>query len=422
MGDIRYDQDDIATSATGFQPDDPVVVPALTFLREGDDVVIGRHETGSYAVVPADTVDVLHRLVDGSTPREAGDWYAARYDEEIDVLSMLDDLVEIGVLDPPGTAVVPPADSKPVRWQRLGTVAFSPVAMVGYGLVLTAGVLTAWAQPDLRPDYADIFFTDYLTLVAVVLAVGQWPFIFLHEAAHALAGRRLGLATKLTFSHRLQYLVFETSMDGLVTVPRRRRWVPMLAGIGVDLIVMALLTLAAAAMREPDGSLPLAARILLAISFGTMLRILWQFFFYLRTDIYYLLSLVLGTVNLHQAATLLLRRRLRQLWRQPPPGDGEEPDIHPTDRQAARWYVWFMVLGYAITLATLVFAIVPLAVAMISEAIAELDGRAGAVNLIDSAVILALAVGQLGLVVFLAIRNRRQQAAPSRTTPAAVSR
>lgn len=411
MSEIGHDRDVPSDSVGGFALDRPVRVPALAFLREGDDVTIGRHDTGSYAVVPADAAEVLHRLAEGMTPRQAGAWYAERHDEEIDVLGMLDDLAEIGVLDPPGSAPADTPEAGPVRWQRLGAALFSPVALIGYGLLIAAGVAAMVRWPDLRPHYDQILFTDYLVVVTLVLALGQWPFVLLHEAAHALAGRRLGLPTRLALNHRLHHLVFETAMDGLVTVPRRRRLLPMLAGMGCDLVVMALLTLAAAALRDPDGSLPLAARVCLALSYGTLLRIVWQFFFYLRTDLYHLLSLVLGTIDLHGAATLLLRQRIRRLLRRPTPAGGD-PDPHPTDRRAARWYVWCMVLGYTMTLATLAFAVVPLAVTFIAEAVTELDGRAGIANLIDSAAILALTVVQFSLVAFIAIRNRRRSRRP----------
>ncbi len=416
---IGYEKDNATVPAGGFELDRPVSVPELAFLRQGDDVVIGCHSSESYAVVPADAAEVMHRLTEGMTPRQAGDWYADRYDEEIDILGLLGDLAEMGILTAPGSTDVAQdrGDIGPVRWQRLGVVLFSPVALIGYALLLVAGIVTAVAQPDLRPHYGHIFFTDYLTIVTIVLAAGQWPFIFLHEAAHALAGRRLGLRSRLTIGHRMHYLVFETAMDGLVMVPRRSRWVPMLAGMGMDLLAMALLILAAAALRNEDGTLPLVARICLAVSFGTMLRIAWQFFFYLRTDLYYLLSMLLGTIDLHGAAILLLRQRVRRLLGRTGP-TADDPDVHPTDRRVARWYVWLMVLGYAITLATLFFAIVPLAVTFITQAIADLDGRAGTANLIDSAAILALSLGQLVIVGFLAARNHRRRRERPGSTPA----
>jgi hypothetical protein len=404
----------VPTGGPVFDPDRPVHVPPLSFLPEGDGVVVGNDAADSYAVLPTDGAELLRRLAEGMTPRATAAWYADTYGEEVDLDDLLTDLAELGFVAPPDAAVpATPAVPTPVRWQRLGRALFSPPALLGYAALVAAAVTVAVAQPDLRPHYRAIFFTDYLTVVTVVLALGQWPLIALHEAAHALAGRRLGLRSRLTIGYRLQYLVFETVMDGLVTVPRRKRWVPMLAGLGADLVVMALLTLAAAALREPDGSLPLLARLCLALSFGALLRVAWQFFFYLRTDLYYLLSLVLGTVDLHGSASVLLRHRLRRLTGRPGL-DRQWAQRHPTDRRAARWYSWVMVVGYAVTLATLVFAIVPAGVHFFVEAVAELDGRHGTANLIDSAVVLALSVAELAFVGYLAVRTRRR----ARTAPA----
>ncbi|KWV31820.1 hypothetical protein [Micromonospora rifamycinica] len=417
-GHAGTDQVTAPAGVPDFDPDRQVQVPSLSFLPEGDGVVVGNAAADSYAVLPVDGAELLRRLSEGMTPRAAAAWYADTYGEEVDIAELLVDLAELGLVTLPDTTgptttSAPAAASAPVRWQRLGRALFSPVALLAYAALVVAAVVVAVAQPDLRPHYRAIFFTDYLTVVTIVLAVGQWPLIALHESAHALAGRRLGLRSRLTIGYRLQYLVFETVMDGLVTVPRRQRWVPMLAGIGVDLVVMALLTLAAAALREPDGSLPLPARLCLALSFGALLRVAWQFFLYLRTDLYYLLTLVLGTVDLHGSASVLLRHRFRRLTGRPGL-DRQVARLHPTDRRTARWYSWLMVAGYAATLATLAFAIVPAGIHFFVEAVAELDGRHGVDNLVDSAVVLVLSAAELAFVGYLALRTRRR----ARTAPA----
>lgn len=413
-GHAGTDQVIVPAGEPGFDPDRQVQVPRLSFLPEGDGVVVGNAAADSYAVLPVDGAELLRRLAEGMTPRAAATWYADTYGEEVDIAELLADLAELGLVTLPDTEdATIPSSSAPIRWQRLGRALFSPVALLAYAALIVAAAVVAVAQPDLRPHYRAIFFTDYLTVVTIVLAVGQWPLIALHESAHALAGRRLGLQSRLTISYRLQYLVFETVMDGLVTVPRRKRWVPMLAGIGMDLVAMALLTLAAAALREPDGSLPLLARLCLALSFGALLRVAWQFFLYLRTDLYYLLTLVLGTVDLHGSASVLLRHRFRRLTGRPGL-DRQWAELHPVDRRTARWYSWVMIAGYAATLATLAFAIVPAGIHFFVEAVAELDGRHGTDNLVDSAVVLVLSGAELVFVGYLALRTRRR----SRTTPA----
>jgi len=84
-------------------------------------------------------------------------------------------------------------------------------------------------HPQLAPSYRNMFFTNYLVAVELVAFLGQVPLLLLHEAAHTLAGRRLGLPTRLAVGRRLYYVVFLTTMDSLVSVPRRSRYLPMLA-------------------------------------------------------------------------------------------------------------------------------------------------------------------------------------------------
>ena len=158
------------------------------------------------------------------------------------------------------------------------------------------------------PSYHDLFFTHYMTVLELVTFLGQFPLILLHELAHALAGRRLGLRTRLSIDRRMYYVVFVTEMDGLVTVPRRKRYVPMLAGMLTDLLVLAVLILVADVTRRPDGALSLAGDVALAFAYMTLLRLAWQFFFYLQTDLYFVIVTVLGCVDLQGTARRVLAR------------------------------------------------------------------------------------------------------------------
>ena len=83
----------------------------------------------------------------------------------------------------------PPADAGKVRWQRLGRAAFSPVAWVVYCSIIIWAIVVMVRAPTLVPDYHDIFFTSYYTLIELGLFVGAIPLILLHESFHALAER-----------------------------------------------------------------------------------------------------------------------------------------------------------------------------------------------------------------------------------------
>ena len=125
------------------------------------------------------------------------------------------------------------------------------MAAAGAGAVLAAGVgrstsrvvvaaiVVAVTQPSLAPRPRNVFFTTSFVVVELTIVFGQLPLSAIHELAHLLAGRRLGLASRIRLSNRFYFVVFETTLDGLVGVPRRQRYLPMLAGMGADVVAMA---------------------------------------------------------------------------------------------------------------------------------------------------------------------------------------
>jgi len=210
----------------------------------------------------------------------------------------------------------------------------------------------------------------------------------------------------LRFGHRFYYVVLETALDGLVAVPRCKRYLPILAGMLADTLVLSAFIIAASLTRGTGGALSAEGRLCLAFAFATLLRLAWQFLFYLRTDLYVLISTVLGCVDLHTTAKRMLRHRFSRLL-----GRGRQPadDWHPADRRAAQWYSWLIVVGYAVSAAMIILVAVPIAYRMFSGALGRLtgDSRASGPELLDSAVFLALNFQQVALTVWLAIREQR---------------
>ena len=368
-------------------------------------MTVGRPDVDSYGVFPPDGAELVRRLEQGATPRQAAAWYRETYGESVDVADLLGALAELEFLSDADDLTPSP---RPVRWQGLGRAAFSPVAWVGYGALVTWAVVAALRSPDLLPHYRNIFFTEYYTVIELVLFLGQFPLILVHETFHTLAGRRLGLRSRLSVGRRLYFVVLVTSLDGLVAVPRRKRYLPILAGLLADVLVVAALTIVADLTRTADGALSSAGKVCLALAFSTVMRLAWQFYLYLRTDIYVLVTTVLGCVDLHTTAKRLLRNRFNRVFGR---HDRllDESRWHPADRRAARWYTWLMLVGYTLTIAMLVVAVVPTAVQFLSGVFSRFVTPADATGLLDSGVFLALNLAQIAAVTVLAVRRRRRK-------------
>ncbi|PPK67208.1 hypothetical protein V5P93_003545 [Actinokineospora auranticolor] len=386
-------------TAPALDPDRPLALHPLTFHADGDEVTVGRADIGLFGVFPPDGAELLRKLAEGLTPNAAAAWYADEYGETVDIGEFLEILVEFEMLVGDGEVV---AAAVPVRWRGLGRALFSPVALAVYAVVILGGLAVMIAVPGAAPHARNMFFTESLVVVQLALFFGQVPMLLAHESFHALAGRRLGINSSLSVGRRFYFLVFETKMDGLVAVPRKQRYLPILAGLLADGVVLGLCALLAAAVGvgHPIG------RVALAFAFVTLLRVVWQFYFFLRTDLYYLVCTVLGCNDLQTVAGQLLRLKVDRLLRRAgTPVD--ESSWHPRDREVARWYVWLLVAGYAFLTLSALFALVPAVAYAVGIIAGRLGGDATVLGVLDAVVFLVLTIGPVIAAAVLARRSRR---------------
>jgi hypothetical protein len=392
----------VETSAMSAEPGRPLRLHPLTYLEDHGEVVVGRTDIDSYGSFPPDGAELLRQLAAGYAPEDAAQWYADTYGEQVDMAGFLDLLDEFRFLVRDDDTAAPL-----VRWRRLGGWVFSPVAWACYSLVIVVALAAMVRHPRLAPQSANLFFTHYLSVLELVIFLGQLPLVLVHESFHALAGRRLGLRSSLGVSHRLYFVVFETTIDGLVAVPRRKRFMPLLAGMLADVLIIAILTLIAAVTMRPDGSVPLVGGLSLALAFATLLRFIWQFFFYLRTDLYYVVVTVLGCTDLQAAARCILANKFRRIVGRPM---ADESRLHPRDRAAGRWYAWLMAAGYTFSVCTLALSVPPAFWRILSVAVGRLH-HAGQSwrDIADSMGFLALNLAQVLVVIALAVRSSRRR-------------
>jgi hypothetical protein len=375
----------------------------LSFVGEGDEVVVGRLATGSYAVFPADGAELLRHIAAGMPLSQASAWYEQRFGEPVDVGEFATTLTELGFVREAG---VGPGPVRPVRLRRLGRAVFSPAAWACYGAVMALWLAVALRTSAILPHPAQIFFTGSLAVIQVVVTFGQVPLLFLHEGFHALAGRRLGLPTRMGISNRLTYIVFETQLNGLMSVPRRARYLPFLAGLLCDSVVFCALGLAAELTRQGNGAFPLAGRVCLALAFTVALRMAWQFQLYLRTDLYYVFATALNCYDLHDASTALLRNRVwGALGR--PRRLTDEQQWTERDRRTGAFYGPFIILGILVMVFMATFASFPVLREYSATIARGLAAAPWSIHFWDALVSLAFNAAQIMALIVLRHRKRR---------------
>jgi hypothetical protein len=386
----------------------PLRFHRLTFLEDRGEVVVGRADLDSYGVFPPDGAALVRELAAGRSPDTAAAWYADTYREQVDIEQFVGTLRELQLVrdDEDESAATGPAE---VRWQRLGRALFSAPAWACYAALLIAAIMACVADGDMLPTPQNVFFTDYLLVVELSVMAGQLVLTAIHEAFHVLAGRRLGIRSSVALSRRFYFVVLETNLDGLAVVPRSKRYLPILAGLLADLVAVCALTVTAYVTRTADGQITLVGGFCLALAFTTLPRMAWQFYLFMRTDIYVLICTLTGCNDLDGCArgvlankvnTLLGRRdRLR-----------DEDQWHPADRRAARWYVPLIVAGYTAMAAVLIVVLLPITWQFLSNAVERVLGDGAATGRFwDSALLLTLTVSQLAVAMALALRERRRK-------------
>jgi hypothetical protein len=395
----------------------------LTFLADGDDVVIGRVDIDSYGVFPPDGAALITCLGDGMALAGAADWYEQTYGEPVDLDGFLDALDELGFIDAavdadPVTATEShttpqPANADRLRWQRTGQALFSRPARLLFAALVGLAVAACVSRPSLLPHRDHVFFSHYLLVIEITVAVGQIPLILVHELFHLLAGRRLGLNARIRVSHRLYFVVFETVLDGLVIVPRAKRYLPMLAGMLADLLIVSLLTVVAWLAWTVEGPGSLVGGVCLALAFTTILRFALEFLLFLRTDVYYLIATLRGCVDLHGTSRDIVRnwlwRRLRR------PARLKDPALwHPNDVRTARWYAPLYVAGYALAFGLFAFVLLPISWRFLDTAVTTvIHPNAGSGRFWDATGLLLLNVAQPAVAGLLKLRDRFQALRPA---------
>jgi putative peptide zinc metalloprotease protein len=290
------------------------VVP-LSIQPEGDDFLIGSAEMDEFYQVPASGCTVVTMLQQGSRPGEIKAALLAEGGEMVDVDDFVATLREIGFLYPlaeahrhqerlagrdEDTRILFSADP------RIARGVFSVPMLAGYLAVVGYAGYLALYDSALRIDRNAFFIERDLALTLVLLLVLSSLAVALHELGHMLAAARHGVSSRLGIGNRLWNIVAEADLSGIWALPRRQRYLPLMAGMMVDILMIALATLAIASLRR-EGETGFSVRLLQALVLQIVVTLVWQFNFFLRTDIYYVLSNYLSYPNLDADARIYLR-------------------------------------------------------------------------------------------------------------------
>jgi hypothetical protein len=352
-----------------YRKDSIVGVCPFMRQRDGEEVVISNLEKGIFLALPPEAVDLLDQFAAGKTVGEVADFHRDATGETPDLDDFLGILESKGLIDPADAGSVPGQKIRqPIREPKYHFSNFPQLLaerLFSYPVLACAGTLIAltialvlWRH-SLIPGPRDLVFLSHRALCLTLLTAIGYAGVFLHEMAHLIAARAIGVNARIGISHRLWYFVVETDLTGLWSVPKRQRYLPMLAGILFDAVFASLIVaLIFAGQNRLFSFNPWTDKLLRAIAFTNLMRIVWEFFLFMRTDIYYVAATLLNCKNMLSDTRVFLRNQIARFSSSTLIVD--QSGIPSVERRAIRTYAVFYLAGIAWAFSILVSVTIPL--------------------------------------------------------------
>lgn len=285
--------------------------------------------------VPYVAKTIFTQLKSGKTPEDVSVYLKKNKGIDIDVGKFIDDLNKINFLKNKRTPVNNTS-------YAIGKVFNKIIDSVSFRIMIT--VLFIF-ELFLISKFSFGYFFDYnytfvfknTALSIIFYFVLSWISVVFHELAHYYSASGYKLHATFNLGTRLQFLVAQTVMDNPYSLPKKKRISIYLSGIISDLFVCEICFLVIILSR-----FILVVNIARCLLFIKVSAIIWQFLFYMKTDMYYVFSDLVGETNLMSQAENYLK------------------DKSKTVSNIVKFYSIFLVIGRLVTISYFIFLELPI--------------------------------------------------------------
>ena len=397
---------------TGYTPDSLVAVRPFKHRFDGDTVILGDIDRQVFVAIPAEGLDILDSLAGGKTVGQTVRLYEQKYNDTPDIEDFLEALEQEGFI---GEALAAAAGEVPDvrrthwRWRLEWLSPPTAQRLVAWPVLAVCGVLIAVGAALVVDDPGVLPRGGHALLFPIHFAALTWATmffvivgVFLHEMGHVVAARAAGVSAGIGLGNALWIVVAQTDMTAIWMAPRRQRYVAFAIGAIIDAVSCTfLIAFIWSAHRgwisPPQWTVLLATAVLLTC----LLRISWQFIFFLRTDGYYIIATAFECKNLMADTD----DYLRNLWARfrGSPHRIDQSGIPAREMRVVRWFSLLWFFGRFVSMFFLIFIIIPVLWGYTYQFILLLTGNETQFNSIDfaTAAIVAFALRGGGLIMWL---------------------
>lgn len=291
----------------------------LVFSKEGSFYIIGREDIEEYIEVPVYGAEAIRLLLKHKKISDVEREIKKKYDN-YDILKFAKKLLEIGFVKYVDGQIIPDKHKivKPsftfIKKKHISWL-FSPFAYFIYLLIAIFASYVLFKNPVYFPSYYDFFFHKRLVVIMAVSFLISWLLVFKHELAHYFAALTVNVKSRFSISNRLYYIVAETDITNLYHVPIKKRFRVYFAGMFSDYIFacIAVILLYLIDLRFIAAN-DFIYKLLRFIVLTEVLSILWQFMFFMKTDIYFAFENIFKSESLLDDSIEYLKKQIFKIF------------------------------------------------------------------------------------------------------------
>lgn len=387
---------------TDMQKDSVITFYPLDISLQEGEWIVGRKEIGSFISLPEVGVEAINLLKNGLTIEEARKNLEEKFGEEVELEEFIDSLIEVGFVQKIDDEVIETEHEEIHAYfknlkQEQAQMLFSKPAYVFYVSVMVLGGAILLTTPQFLPKFGDFMFVDSYTVALLTIFAVSWLFVFKHEFYHLAAAKSLGLDAQFRISHRLYFVVAETDITSVWTVPAEKRYRVYFAGILSDLVTVSLVLIIMWIFRGSDS---VALKFLKAFILLQLISTSWQCLFFMQTDVYYIITNYFNCKNLFGDTVAFLGNLLHRVRDRLPYHDLSA--VPEREMRIVRGYSVVFVLGNIAAALFLLSYVVPRIVGTLSRVSGEVRTS------YDSIVFLGILCINVVLLVRSVLRQRMQ--------------
>lgn len=265
----------------------------IIFRKEKNSFILGRENIDKYIEIPEVAGLIIEKLLYSNSINEVI-VYLKNNNLEIDLLDFVYNLYQLNFIEKINNIVIESENFKrnglTFKFINRDYLKFLNNKyfkyIVNLYFIISFLFFIIFYPEKLFVSYKNIFFSNSLLKINIVIIILDFILVFFHEFSHFFSIRIL--SNKLGYislGKRYFYLVFQTRLDNIWSIKKEDRIQIYLSGIKMDIFLISIF-LYLIIFSNNILILSLSKICLLLLYLG----ILFEFKFYLKTDIYYLIS------------------------------------------------------------------------------------------------------------------------------------